>query len=53
MGCTRIAGSDYPMDTKFMTVSAPMKKIPVRNEPYRETFPAAEKYRPQVVSKGV
>ena len=21
MGCTRIAGSDYPMDTKFMTVS--------------------------------
>ena len=20
-GCTRIAGSDYPMDTKFMTVS--------------------------------
>ena len=21
MGCTRMAGSDYPMDTKFMTVS--------------------------------
>ena len=23
MGCTRIVGSDYPMDTKFMTVSCP------------------------------
>jgi hypothetical protein len=22
IGCTRLAGSDYPMDTKFLTLSA-------------------------------
>lgn len=30
MGCTRIAGSDYPMDTKFMTVS--FSKAPLLSE---------------------
>ena len=46
MGCTRIAGSDYPMDTKFMTVSLdPEEALKRGQEEFPEAFLTEDDFR--------
>jgi len=42
IGCTRLAGSDYPMDTKFLTLSG-MLKNGLRHGPFTVYFPQTGK----------
>ena len=46
MGCTRMAGSDYPMDTKFMTVSKleAHKGPPLKGEMFDLQLPSETRY---------